>query len=177
MLRSLAQAALTISLVLAAYGGSANAQPRPPGAAEGKRVFQAANCVGCHKWHGNGGGGYGGDALSLRQTELTRDQIIVVISCGRPTTAMPYFQRGVYDDPAKPCYDMSRADLDKSMPVESPGSFLRPGEIDAVADYVIASVKGKGEPNLADCEAFFGSGARVCNIYRSPAPEAAKPNG
>jgi len=25
----------------------------------GKQVFKSANCVGCHKWHGNGGGGYG----------------------------------------------------------------------------------------------------------------------
>ena len=41
----------------------------------GKQVFKSANCVGCHKWHGNGGGGYGGDALSLRKTELTREQI------------------------------------------------------------------------------------------------------
>ncbi len=27
----------------------------------GKRVYDKANCVGCHKWHGGGGGGYGGD--------------------------------------------------------------------------------------------------------------------
>ncbi len=33
--------------------------------------------VGCHKWHGNGGG-YGGDALSLRHTQLTREQIVTV---------------------------------------------------------------------------------------------------
>ena len=41
----------------------------------GKAVFKRANCMGCHKWHGNGGGGYGGDALSLRKTELTKEQI------------------------------------------------------------------------------------------------------
>src|SRR6516165_5611752 len=63
----------------------------------GKQVFKRANCMGCHKWHGNGGGGYGGDALSLRQTELTRDQIIETVHCGRPGTGMPYFARGAYD--------------------------------------------------------------------------------
>jgi len=47
----------------------------------GKAVFKRANCFGCHKWHGNGGGGYGGDALSLRKTELTREQIIETASC------------------------------------------------------------------------------------------------
>ena len=47
----------------------------------GKAVFKRANCFGCHKWHGNGGGGYGGDALSLRKTELTREQIIETVGC------------------------------------------------------------------------------------------------
>ena len=23
----------------------------------GRRVYEKANCVGCHKWHGGGGGG------------------------------------------------------------------------------------------------------------------------
>jgi mono/diheme cytochrome c family protein len=40
---------------------------------EGVRVFKSANCVGCHKWTGSGGGGYGGAAANLRQTALTRD--------------------------------------------------------------------------------------------------------
>ena len=53
----------------------------------GKAVFSKANCMGCHKWHGNGGGGYGGDALSLRKTELTREQIIETVGCGRPGRA------------------------------------------------------------------------------------------
>ena len=32
----------------------------------GQAIYKRANCVGCHKWHGDGGGGYGGAALSLR---------------------------------------------------------------------------------------------------------------
>ena len=36
--------------------------------ADGKQVYESANCMGCHKWHGQGGGGYGGVALSLRET-------------------------------------------------------------------------------------------------------------
>lgn len=141
--------------------------------AEGKRVYEKANCVGCHKWHGAGGGGYGGAALSLRATQLTREDIIATISCGRPGTGMPYFQRGAYDDAAHPCYGMGREELGKNIPVEAPGSFLRPGEVAAVADYVLADIKGKGEPNNADCTAFFGAGARVCNIYKTPSPDAA----
>ena len=138
--------------------------------AEGQSVFKRANCVGCHKWHGSGGGGYGGDALSLRATQLTREQIIETVSCGRPGTGMPYFQRGAYDSDQHPCYGVSRQDLGKTMPVEAPGSFLRPPEIAAVADYVIADIKGKGAPTYADCLAFFGEGSRVCNTYKTAQP-------
>src|ERR1043165_8144965 len=74
----------------------------------GKAVFSRANCMGCHKWHGNGGGGYGGDALSLRKTELTRDQLIEAVGCGRPGTEMPFFTRGAYDEVK--CHDMNRQD-------------------------------------------------------------------
>ena len=60
--------ALNFSMPTIAYSQSAQAPASDPTNA-GKTVFSRANCVGCHKWHGNGGGGYGGDALSLRKTE------------------------------------------------------------------------------------------------------------
>ena len=137
----------------------------------GKQVFKRANCVGCHKWHGNGGGGYGGDALSLRKTTLTREQIIETVACGRPGTGMPFHLRGAYD--TEPCYGLTRAQISDTMPPEA-ALFLRPNEIEAVADYVIAHVKGKGEPTYDDCIAFFGDSSRVCGIYKTgqqpPAP-------
>jgi mono/diheme cytochrome c family protein len=132
----------------------------------GKAVFKRANCFGCHKWHGNGGGGYGGDALSLRKTELTREQIIETVGCGRPGTGMPFFTRGAYD--TIKCYDMNRQDAGSQMPPEA-NTFLRPNDIGAVADYVIAHIKGKGEPNYAECVSFFGDTSRVCDIYRAKA--------
>ena len=154
----------------------AHAQEATHGAAsEGKRIFQRANCVGCHKWHGGGGGGYGGDALSLRATQLDRDQIIETVTCGRPSTGMPYFQRGAYDGEAHPCYGMGRQELGKDVPVEA-NTFLRPSEVAAVTDYVLADIKGKGEPTYAECAAFFGEGSRVCNVYKTtPATDAAQP--
>jgi mono/diheme cytochrome c family protein len=141
---------------------------------EGKRVYQRANCVGCHKWHGDGGGGYGGSALSLRATQLDREQIIEVVRCGRPGTGMPYHLRGAYDGDG--CYGAKRDDLGKDVPVEAAG-FLRPPEVEAVADYVLAAIKGHGEPGYADCAAFFGDGARVCNTYRTAQPAAKEPGG
>jgi len=154
-----------------------HAQESPHGqASEGKRIFQRANCVGCHKWHGGGGGGYGGDALSLRATQLDRDQIIMTVTCGRPTTGMPYFQRNAYDGEDHPCYGLGRQELGKDIPIEA-NIFLRPNEVAAVADYVIAEVKGRGEPNYAECIGFFGEGSRVCNVYKQAPTAGAAPPG
>ena len=161
--------ALDCSMPAAAYGQSAQATVSDPTNA-GKAVFSRANCMGCHKWHGNGGGGYGGDALSLRKTELTRDQIIETVGCGRPGTGMPFFMRGAYDEVK--CHDMSRQDAGAQMPPEG-GTFLRAKDIEAVADYVIAHIKGAGEPTYAECVAFFSSSSRVCDVYKT---EAQKPD-
>jgi Cytochrome C oxidase, cbb3-type, subunit III len=158
-----------VSMVDLAFGQSVNT-PDPTDA--GKQVFQRANCMGCHKWHGNGGGGYGGDALSLRKTELAREQIIETVSCGRPGTGMPFFVRGAYD--TTKCYDMARKDVGDQMPPEA-NVFLRPSEIEAVADYVIAHIKGKGEPTYDECTAFFANGSRVCNVYKESTQSAAPP--
>jgi mono/diheme cytochrome c family protein len=147
-------------LVAIALGPALAQSPTDPG----RRVYEEANCVGCHKWHGNGGGGYGGDALSLRKTELTRDQIIEVVGCGRPGTGMPFFVRGAYDEVK--CHDMNRQDAGAQMPPEG-GMFLRPKDIEAVADYVIAHIKGAGEPTYAECAAFFSSTSRVCDVYKT----------
>ncbi len=151
----------------AAFGQSA-APPDPTEA--GKAVFKRANCIGCHKWHGNGGGGYGGDALSLRKTELTREQIMETVSCGRPGTGMPFFVRGAYD--TVKCYGMNRQEIDNQIPPEA-NTFLREPDIAAVADYVLAHIKGRGEPNSAECTEFFGNTSRVCDVYKTAAPAGA----
>ncbi|RVU13819.1 c-type cytochrome [Methylobacterium oryzihabitans] len=161
--------ALAVGLISAV--AAAQQPPRPdPGLA----VYKKANCVGCHKWHGGGGGGYGGDALSLRHTQLTREQIIETVNCGRPGTGMPFHLRGAYD--ATKCYDSLRAEMGAQMPPEGT-AFLRQSEVEAVATYVAESLKGKGEPTLADCTAFFGDTSRACDLYRketrdgTPAPQ------
>jgi hypothetical protein len=165
MLTSAAAAlALLAPVVLALV---APAQAEESESALGRATYAKANCVGCHKWHGGGGGGYGGSALSLRKTQLDRDQIIMTVTCGRPGAGMPSFLSGVYDDNAKehPCYGYSQKDLTGDNHVVEAGVFLRPNEIAAVADYVLAHIKGHGDPNLADCVAFFGDKSRVCDIY------------
>lgn len=160
-----------------AAGSSVRAQPADSGQetqlAEGKRLFRA-DCAGCHKWHGGGGGGYGGAALSLRNTHLNRDQIIETVSCGRPGTGMPYHLRDAYD--SNKCYGLKKSDIEKMMPPEA-ATFLRPADIAVITDYVLARVKGRGEPNYAQCIEFFGEGSRVCNTYNKTDQQAGSGNG
>ena len=156
-------AAIAGSMVAAVYPITAHCQSNADPTDPGKAVFKRANCMGCHKWHGNGGGGYGGDALSLRKTELTREQIIETVRCGRPGTGMPFFERGAYD--SVQCHGMNRQDAGNQMPPEA-GVFLRAKDVEEVADYVIAHIKSKEEPTLAECVSFFSETSRVCDIYK-----------
>lgn len=137
-------------------------------AGNGKKIYERANCVGCHKWSGVGGGGYGGAALSLRATQLSRREIIEIMTCGRPGTEMPHFTTDPYKDGA--CYGLQPDDVKDMMPPTA-NIVLRPDEINEVAGYVVANIKGRGEPTLNECTAFFGEISRVCDIYR-PKPEA-----
>jgi len=173
--RAITSAAAMAFVAMSASPALAQSSPPPDPTEAGKAVFKRANCFGCHKWHGDGGGGYGGDALSLRKTELTRDQILETVACGRPHTGMPSFVRGSYD--TTKCYDMNRKDVGDGIPPEG-GTFLRAHDIEAVADYVLAHIKGKGEPNYDECVSFFGNTSRVCDVYKAgrslPSAESTK---
>ena len=148
------------------------ARPAAAEAESGKQIYERANCVGCHKWTGAGGGGYGGAALSLRATELSRDDIVQIVRCGRPGTGMPHFTADPYKDGA--CYGLKDDDV-KDMRPPNANVVLRPAEVEGVADYVVATIKGRGEPTLADCTAFFGTASRVCDIYQPHAAEGDAP--
>ncbi len=126
----------------------------------GRTVYKDANCIGCHKWHGGGGGGYGGAALSLRETELERAFLIEVIKCGRPATRMPFHVRGAYK--SVDCYDgLTKADLGREFPPKA-AKLLRDEQIEAVTDYLLAALKGKGEATFEQCVDFWGEGSKQC---------------
>jgi mono/diheme cytochrome c family protein len=148
-------------------------QPATAADDAGKRVFKDA-CAGCHKWHGAGGGGYGGAALSLRQSQLTHDQLVETIACGRPSTGMPFHKRGAYEDGS--CFGLKKADLGKDMPPEA-NRFLRPPEVEAVVAYVTQHVQGKGAPNLVECREFWGEQSRACNDYKDEQAGAGQKTG
>jgi mono/diheme cytochrome c family protein len=162
-----------IALVAACAAGSASlahAQSPPPGTslspeeertiAYGREVFKTkATCQFCHKWDASGDQGYGGNALSLRKTQLTPAQMAEVVKCGRPGTGMPYHDRFAYTD--KRCYGLTREDLGKDMPAAG-NEFLQPREIDAVVKYLFAKAVGRGEATYEECVEFWGADTREC---------------
>ena len=131
----------------------------------GKRVYKKANCMGCHKWHGAGGGGYGGAALSLRTTQLSASFIKYTVRCGRPETGMPYHGRKSYKADDVSCYDVTGEEMAKDKPPRA-RSFLSERDLDAVVKYVVSEIKGSGEPNFDQCIDFWGEKSRQCNSFK-----------
>jgi mono/diheme cytochrome c family protein len=135
----------------------------------GRRLFlDKAQCLYCHGWAGDGAGEpqSNGAAANLRVTPLKRDQLIEVISCGVPGKAMPHFDEQAYTD--KRCYGVTESDLGRDTPALPPGSTLNKREIEAVADYLLAKVIGRGPViTREECEEAYGDGARQCAHYRA----------
>ncbi|MBV8336372.1 MAG: cytochrome c [Alphaproteobacteria bacterium] len=148
---------------LIAAGAANTAAAEDVGA--GERIWaNKAGCPQCHGWAGDGhiSGFHSPGGLPLRGTQLTRDQIREVIQCGRPGTPMPHFDRFAYTD--KRCYDMTAQDLGNLEAIRAEVT-LQPFEIDAVADYVAAKIKGAGPVTRAECTEFFGTTGAECEKY------------
>jgi mono/diheme cytochrome c family protein len=127
----------------------------------GKEIFKSkAVCQYCHKWDASGDQGYGGNALSLRATHLTPEQLTEVMKCGRPATGMPYHDRFAYTD--KRCYGHTREEMGKDMPPAG-NDFLSQREVDAVVKYLFAKAVGRGPATYEDCIDFWGKDTRQCD--------------
>lgn len=153
--RRLPVLATLISVVLAA---PAVAQPETPH--HGVRLYKTVGCMACHKWHGMGGSGYGGTPINMRETFLDRDQLIEVIACGRPGTAMPAYHKRAYR--GYDCYDgLTEAGLADSMPGR-PMVPLTHRQIVYLAEFILEHFKGRSnEVEEADCRIFFGD-SKMC---------------
>ena len=133
---------------------------------QGRRVFlEKADCGYCHGWAGDGAGqGQSpGGAANLRRSQLGRDQLIMVVSCGIPGTAMPHFDEDAYTDTR--CYGMTEADLGDRTPTLPPSTTLPKRDIEALVDYLLAKVIGHGTVTRAECQDAFGESARSCDDY------------
>ena len=130
----------------------------------GRRVFlEKADCQYCHGWAGDGAGqGQSpGGAANLRRSQLDREQLIVVIQCGVPGTAMPHFDELAYTD--KRCYGLTEADIGDRKPPLPPSTTLPKRDIEVLADYLRAKVIGRGPVTREECFETLGERVRSCN--------------
>jgi hypothetical protein len=165
-LNSVLAAAAAMTLSCAAHAADTDRQLEA-----GKKLYSSANCVGCHKWSGIGGGGYGGAAASLRESKLNRDNMIMTVNCGRPGTGMPYFDTDAYSDGR--CYGMTHDKLPPESKVIAANRFLNKREVELVVDYVQAKIVGQGSPTFEQCRAFYGADTRACDVFPKTSDPAA----
>lgn len=156
-------AVLAAGIVVAGATAAAWAEDiDPANIRRGKGVWNdKATCGFCHGWAGDGNGEprSPGHAPSLRVTQLDRDGLYEVIQCGRPGTSMPYHDQFAYGD--KRCYGVTKEELGEQMPKPALQA-LNKAEIGWVVDYVLATLKGKGEVTLEECETYFSKGSVAC---------------
>jgi cytochrome c553 len=144
-INKLAQRARAIALIAAAAallpsGDAAFAQDT----SFGQRLFRdRADCQFCHGTDGDGRGApqSPGRAANLHTTILNRERLIEVITCGRPGTEMPHFDKYAYEETN--CYGRSAAELGTDIPHDPHSTSLTKREIEAVADYILATFVGK----------------------------------
>src|SRR5229473_5560674 len=168
VVRSAARSVSTAVILALLSGLAAWAQVADPSdIAEGGRLFrQKANCQACHGWAGDGRkmDTQMPDGANLRETTLDRQNLIMVIKCGRPGTGMPAFDRFAYSDGR--CYGLKQADLRASGPrMPDPPATLQVREVEAIADFLTAKVVKQGPMDHAKCIEFWGSEVEACNEY------------
>jgi mono/diheme cytochrome c family protein len=133
-------------------------------AAFGRGVWLSeANCADCHGWLANGipEDPRSPKGANLRETVLTQDQLIEVILCGRPGTAMPHFDARAYTDAR--CYDLTAAQLGDAKPAQSDIALTRRHAV-GLAMFILSEFAGKGEPTFEDCTSLLGEGNARCTL-------------
>jgi hypothetical protein len=165
--KSLATTLLSISLAAAiqALALPARAQaPDPADIADGMRLFkQKGNCQACHGWAGDGRkmDSQMPDGANLRESVLDRATLVLIVKCGRPGTGMPAFDKFAYSDGR--CYGLKQADLHaRQLQLPDPPATLQAREIEAIADFMLAKIVGKGPMDRAKCIDYWGSDVDAC---------------
>ncbi len=135
--------------------------------AEGMRLFQQkGNCQACHGWAGDGRktDNQMPDGANLREINLDRNTLVMVIKCGLPGTGMPAFDRLAYSDGR--CYGKKQADVQAlGLRMFDPPATLQPREVETLVDFLVAKIIGKGPMDRATCAEYWGSDAETCREF------------
>ena len=126
--------------------GSATAGAQEDFSYARRLYLDKAQCSYCHGWAGDGAGEgqSNGGAANLRRSQLARDQLLMVISCGIPGTPMPHFDELAYTDTR--CYGQTEAELGTRTPSLPPSTM--PSVIHSRKSSAWLTVSG-GLPSIA----------------------------
>ena len=154
-------AAIIAGLLLAPQAHAQSAED----IAAGMSIFmQKGDCQACHGWAGDGRkmDNQMPDGANLRALSIDRDVLTMTIKCGRPGTGMPAFDRLAYSDGR--CYGLKEADLRaRGLDLADPAATLQPNEVQALADFLLAKVVGKGQMTRAQCVEYWGKPVEACD--------------
>jgi hypothetical protein len=154
-------AAIIAGLLLAPQAHAQSAED----IAAGMSIFmQKGDCQACHGWAGDGRkmDNQMPDGANLRALSIDRDVLTMTIKCGRPGTGMPAFDRLAYSDGR--CYGLKEADLRaRGLDLADPAATLQPNEVQALVDFLLAKVVGKGQMTRAQCVEYWGKPVEACD--------------
>ena len=157
--------AFTIALCGAPWAWAQAADPAD--IAEGMRLFHhEADCQACHGWAGDGRkvDNQMPNGADLRASKLDRATLLTTIKCGRPGAEMPAFDKFAYSDGR--CYGLKQVDLKApKLAMPDPPATLQAREINAIVDFLLAKVIGKGPMDRAKCIDYWGSDVEPCNEF------------
>ena len=125
----------------------------------GLSIYKKANCMGCHSWNGNGGGGYGAGP-SIRVSELNSKELFNIIKCGLPGTGMPYFFKKSYIEES--CYDSFLDDYDENYRPIISKKFLNKKQINSLVYFIENELQGR-IVTKEYCKSFFRKKTKVCD--------------
>jgi len=95
---------------------------------------------------------------------LDRETLIMIIKCGRPGTGMPAFDKFAYSDGR--CYGLKHADLKApKLAMPDPPATLQMREIEALADFMLAKMIGKGPMDREKCMDYWGAYVELCGEF------------
>jgi hypothetical protein len=153
-------------LLMAPAALQAAAQDREPGPLVdiGRDLWRTG--ISCWDCHGNMATGepeelHAPPGSNLRDSTLGVDQIVEVIRCGRPGTAMPSFGNHPYSG-KNACYGLTE-ESDTLPP--SAGATLSARQMQALAQFIAYQFEGRGPATKEECIAFFGDSASSCNRW------------
>ena len=132
----------------------------------GMETWKTAGCTDCHGPFADGDKqreeSPSGPNLRER-THHTVETLKTVIGCGRPGSDMPAFQDGAYT--TRQCYGRDLGDAPGNM-YPAPAR-LTAEEIDAIANYLLARVIGRGPITKAECLAYHDEAQKsLCDNFK-----------